>query len=342
MIFEISITIFALCGLVWLLGIIGNSALIFTYRSKGLTDRFNQLMVLLAVFDGVFLLTAPAVIPAFHMVGSEILATSPTMGSTGSNDELAAQLIAGSTHESTSESFSQYGKILLNILVILNQSALKGSIFTTIALSADKYLTECLGINTAKHTIWVTIGAISTLALLLSLPSPSFYFDIQSYNYLIGTMAFHFVITGLLPFAFLICLNVNLWKLLKECDQHLHSQSPTTRFSINMNTAKNLQESMFQTKLSMINSFIFISSQTLSWGPLIYMISSKSDTVAINEYVKHIRGRMDETASGDEEKFSVNTILWSVAFLLYILCSASNFYIYKFLYRRQEKNHTHA
>ena len=112
--------------------------------------------------------------------------------------------------------------------------------------------------------------------------------------------------------------------------------------SFNVNTAKNLEESIFQTKLSMINSFIFISSQTLSWGPLIYMISSKSDSDGLNKWTSRVVGRLDETASGDEAKFSVNTILWSVAFLLYILCSASNFYVYKFLYRRQEKNQTKA
>ena len=91
-----SAAMFTICGFVWLFGIIGNALLILTYKRKGLDVRFNQLMVTLAVFDISFLLTTPFVLWLFktaNQVGFEFL---------------------------------------WNTVFILNQLALKGSIFTTI------------------------------------------------------------------------------------------------------------------------------------------------------------------------------------------------------------------
>ena len=93
-----SAAMFTICGFVWLFGIIGNALLILTYKRKGLDVRFNQLMVTLAVFDISFLLTTPFVLWLFKTA-----------------------------------SHSEFGfKFLWNTVFILNQLALKGSIFTTI------------------------------------------------------------------------------------------------------------------------------------------------------------------------------------------------------------------
>ena len=89
---------FTICGFVWLFGIIGNALLILTYKRKGLDVRFNQLMVTLAVFDISFLLTTPFVLWLFK---------------TANNPEVGFEF-------------------LWNTVFILNQLALKGSIFTTI------------------------------------------------------------------------------------------------------------------------------------------------------------------------------------------------------------------
>ena len=91
-----SAAMFTICGFVWLFGIIGNALLILTYKRKGLDVRFNQLMVTLAVFDISFLLTTPFVLWLFK------------------------------NHTEVGFEF------LWNTVFILNQLALKGSIFTTI------------------------------------------------------------------------------------------------------------------------------------------------------------------------------------------------------------------
>ena len=93
-----SAAMFTICGFVWLFGIIGNALLILTYKRKGLDVRFNQLMVTLAVFDISFLLTTPFVLWLFK-----------------------------------TDNHSEVGfEFLWNTVFILNQLALKGSIFTTI------------------------------------------------------------------------------------------------------------------------------------------------------------------------------------------------------------------
>ena len=94
---------FTICGFVWLFGIIGNALLILTYKRKGLDVRFNQLMVTLAVFDISFLLTTPFVLWLFK-----------------------------------TDNHSEFGfEFLWNTVFILNQLALKGSIFTTIGKEND-------------------------------------------------------------------------------------------------------------------------------------------------------------------------------------------------------------
>ena len=98
-----SAAMFTICGFVWLFGIIGNALLILTYKRKGLDVRFNQLMVTLAVFDISFLLTTPFVLWLFHV------------------------------HPFKTDNHSEVGfEFLWNTVFILNQLALKGSIFTTI------------------------------------------------------------------------------------------------------------------------------------------------------------------------------------------------------------------
>ena len=101
----------SICGVVWLLGIIGNSALIFTYKRKGLDVRFNQLMVTLAVFDIIFLVTTPILPHALRLVGNV------------TRNETSTEFVY---HPSGS------GLVFWNSVYILNALAFKGSIFTTI------------------------------------------------------------------------------------------------------------------------------------------------------------------------------------------------------------------
>ena len=106
-----SIAMISICGVVWLLGIIGNSALIFTYKRKGLDVRFNQLMVTLAVFDIIFLVTTPILPHALRLVGNV------------TRNETNPEFVY---HPSGS------GLVFWNSVYILNALAFKGSIFTTI------------------------------------------------------------------------------------------------------------------------------------------------------------------------------------------------------------------
>ena len=168
--------------------------------------------------------------------------------------------------------------------------------------------------------------------MVLSLPSPSFYFHLltssgpeTSYNYLIGSMIFNLVIAGLIPFGVLIFMNVALYKWFKECIQTIRSN----RGSI---TDGSLDKSMFQTKLTIFISLIFIVSQCFSWIPLIYMISNQ-DFSTLLEFVSEKTERVGQFGT----YFSIRTVLWLVAFLFYIMCSSSNFYVYMILSRQDAK-----
>ena len=198
------------------------------------------------------------------------------------------------------------------------------------AVSADKYFeTSTKSVGTAKYSFKCTIGTILILALVLSLPSPSIYFDVSgkqaSYNYLVGSLCFQLVVGGLIPFGILIFMNVALYKWFKECIETIR----TNRGSI---TDESLDKNMFQTKLSIYISLIFIVSICLSWVPLIVMISIQ-DASTFHEYVQ---SRMDRVGQFGVH-WSINTVTISVAFLFYILNSSANFYVYMILSQQDEK-----
>ena len=131
-------------------------------------------------------------------------------------------------------------------IVIQNNQKPKNVTFL-IAVSADKYFeTSTKSVGTAEYTFKCTIGTILILALVLSLPSPSIYFDVSgkqaAYNYLVGSLCFQLVVGGLIPFGVLIFMNVALYKWFKECIETIR----TNRGSI---TDESLDKNMFQTKV---------------------------------------------------------------------------------------------
>ena len=242
-IYYILLVIFSICALIALIGIIGNIALILTYRRKGLNTRFNQLLVTLATFDLIFLLVIPSVPASFYFVS--IAKT---------NGFLA----------------------LFNIAYIVSYTALKGSIFTTIAITAERYLVDCKSVNTTKYSIWYTIGTIITAALVLSLPSMSFTADFlaakeetKAEKYLMATASINLILVSVIPTIILIYMNVELRKYLKECVEQLNSY----RGSINTASNLNLAKSTFQAKFALTISSIFVASQILLWIPNIYKVS---------------------------------------------------------------------
>ena len=240
---KIQLAIFSICALIALIGIIGNIALILSYKRKGLNTRFNQLLVTLATFDLIFLLVIPSVPASFYFVS-----TAKTNG-----------FLA-----------------LFNIAYIVSYTALKGSIFTTIAITAERYLVDCKSVNTTKYSIWYTIGTIITAALVLSLPSMSFTADFlaadeetKAKTYLTATASINLILVSVIPTIILICMNVELRKYLKECVEQLNSY----RGSINTASNLNLAKSTFQAKFALTISSIFVASQILLWIPNIYKVS---------------------------------------------------------------------
>ena len=242
---TILLGIFLISALIALIGIIGNIALILFYKKKGLNTRFNQLLVTLATFDLIFLLVIPSVPASFYFVS-----TAKTNG-----------FLA-----------------LFNIAYIVSYTALKGSIFTTIAITAERYLVDCKSVNTTKYSIWYTIGTIITAALVLSLPSMSFTADFlaakeetKAEKYLTATASINLILVSVIPTIILIYMNVELRKYLKECVEQLNSY----RGSINTASNLNLAKSTFQAKFALTISSIFVASQILLWIPNIYKVSHK-------------------------------------------------------------------
>ena len=258
---EIQLAIFSICALIALIGIIGNIALILSYKRKGLNTRFNQLLVTLATFDLIFLLVIPSVPASFYFVSNDAPGRSGRFLGTPNSTAKTNGFLA-----------------LFNIAYIVSYTALKGSIFTTIAITAERYLVDCKSVNTTKYSIWYTIGTIITAALVLSLPSMSFTADFlaadeetKAENYLMATASINLILVSVIPTIILMYMNVELRKYLKECVEQLNSY----RGSINTASNLNLAKSTFQAKFALTISSIFVASQILLWIPNIYKVSHK-------------------------------------------------------------------
>jgi len=242
---KVLLAIFSIGALIVLIGIIGNIALIVTYKRKGLNTRFNQLMVTLATFDLIFLLVIPIVPATFYFV------------STQQTDAVAAL-------------------VLFNIAYIVSYTSFKGSIFTTMAITAERYLVDCKSVNTNKYSIWWTIATIVTAALVLSLPSLSFTANFlaageetKAESYLTTTATINLILVSVIPTLILIYMNVALRKNLKACIEQFKSN----RGSFNPASNISLEKSIFQAKFALIVSSIFVASQIFSWIPLVYKVS---------------------------------------------------------------------
>ena len=245
---NILILVYVIAGfsaLLGLLGIIGNIGLIVVYRKKPLKVRFNALMLTLAIFDLIFILTVPAV--AISIISIFV-----------------------------SDLFWP-----LHITYYFNQVAFSGSILTTIAVAAERYLMVCKGKDSDKYAFKWTVATIVTSSLLISLPSPSFAYDLgldrgntNAQVYLIVTVCLKFLFFGLVPSGLIMFMNVSLYKKLKECKTHLEQSESSLGISSGAN--ESLLKTIFQTKLSLIISSVFVISQAFSWIPLIVSVSSPS------------------------------------------------------------------
>ena len=240
--FLILIIIFGFSALLGLLGIIGNIGLIVVYRKKPLNVRFNALMLTLATFDLILILTVITVVPAARYSPIELWP--------------------------------------LHITYYFNQVAFSGSILTTIAVAAERYLMVCKGKDTDKYAFKWTVATIVTSSLLISLPSPSFAHDLglESGNtnaqvYLIVTVCLKSVLLGLVSSGLIMFMNISTYKKLKECKIHLQSESS---LGFSSGASESLLKTIFQTKLSLIISSVFVISQAFSWIPLIAWVSSPS------------------------------------------------------------------
>ena len=101
----IKIIIYVFAALIWISGLIGNIKLILLYRKKDLKIRFNCLMLVLASFDLSYLLSVI------------FLLTSSKFG--GGDSDI--YMISG----------------------FVMHCNFKGSVFTTLAISIERYLVFC-------------------------------------------------------------------------------------------------------------------------------------------------------------------------------------------------------
>ena len=241
----ISAGISALLGL---FGIIGNIGLIVVYRKKPLKVRFNALMLMLATFDLLFILTVPAV------------------------------AILGIWTFKVRHLFWP-----LHVTYYFNQVAFSGSILTTIAMALERYLMVCKGKETDKYAFKWTVATIVAASLLISLPLPSFAMDLGLFRgqfdggntnaliYAKVTFGMKILLLGLVPSGLIMFMNISLYKKLKECKAQLQQYESSLGFS--SGASESLLKTIFQTKLSLIISSVFVISQAFSWIPLIIDVS---------------------------------------------------------------------
>ena len=252
-----AIGIAGISALLGLFGIIGNIGLIVVYRKKPLKVRFNALMLMLAIFDLIFILTVLLGVP----IGFTII------------------------FKGSKNMFWSY----LHISYYFNQVAFTGSILTTIAVAAERFLMVCKGKETDKYAFKWTVATIVTASLLISLPSPLFARELRStigntQVYLIATLCLKFLLLGLIPSGLILFMNISLYKKLKECKAHLQSES-SLGFSSGVN--ESLLKTIFQTKLTLIISSVFVISQALSWIPLILWVKDLWVSIRSLESLQH-------------------------------------------------------
>ena len=251
----ISAGISALLGL---FGIIGNIGLIVVYRKKPLKVRFNALMLMLATFDLLFILTVPAV------------------------------AILGIWTFEVRHLFWP-----LHVTYYFNQVAFSGSILTTIAMALERYLMVCKGKETDRYAFKWTVATIVAASLLISLPLPSFAMDLGLFRggggntnallYAKVTFGLKSLLLGLVPSGLILFMNTSLYKKLKECKAHLQQSESSLGFS--SGASESLLKTIFQTKLSLIISSVFVISQAFSWIPLIILLVSISSLASLEHKV---------------------------------------------------------
>ena len=212
--------------------------------------RCQHLMLTLAIFDLTFLLTIPSVLTSFYFLTTDDIDTT-----------------------------------LFNITYILMQFrfrfAWKGSVFTTVAITLERYLVDCRSININKYSFLLTLSIIVISALVLSLPALSFTANFlraglksEADNYMMATAILHFIAVGLFPPASLIYMNMALKENLGACREQL--KSFRRRGSVCPSSIANVKKSVYQANFAFIITCILLRSQILSWIPMIVKVTFPS------------------------------------------------------------------
>lgn len=248
-------------------GLIGNVAALVLFSTLKKQLKFHRLMMMLSTFD------------AFYVVLSFLLFALPQLC------------------KSYTESGAHF--FILPKALPLAQIALTGSIYSTLAITLERYLTVCHPFYTVSHK-WAAkryIIPIVSFAFLYNAPkffelytyidpekvaaNASLPYDITAsamrvnkYYITIYCIWMNFAFMGLVPFVLLIVLNsLTLRSLIV---QHRPSRNgsttlmPSASFHANSSTKRN---EIALAKVSLTIVFIFIICHSVKWIPNIYELA---------------------------------------------------------------------
>ena len=318
--FLFGVVLLTICGC---FGIIGNILLIFMFMRLDVKLTFHRLMILLAIYDTIFI--------GLCIIVFSFPAVSEAYISNGYHSCIAPTAIA------------------------FIQISLTGSIYCTVGISIERYLTVCHPFYMARKE-WGAKRYFVPIILFSIIFNISRFFELQlnsldnldknlmenqtttsytyqielsplrknKYYYSVYIIGLNFAFNGLIPFVIVILLNGLLYKSFNSiwrettshstCIQVLASNLALTRSNraiTNLAKSRLKFSELTLAKVSLIVVFVFVVCHSIRWIPNIYELIQ----------------RMCQNGTNIQWPYWVR-LLEQISNFLTVLNSSVNFYIY--------------
>ena len=266
LLFSVAVLLFAGC-----LGIVGNCSLIWLFMKSQAKLNFHRLMITLAIYDTILV--------SLCMIVFALPEVSEAYKSEGYHSHIAPKAVA------------------------VIQTSLTGSIYCTVCISIERYLTVCHPFYVARKK-WSAKRYILPTILFSILYNITRFFETRleynetiqmenggslgtqykyeirytslrqnKYYYSIYTVGCNFIFNGVIPFSLIISLNVSLYRRLKQIwkenpresivSHSLGARKGSTKRRIKLNELE-------LAKVSLIVMLVFVVCNSIRWIPNIY------------------------------------------------------------------------
>ena len=319
LLFSIVLLIIAGC-----LGLAGNCSLIWLFMKSKVKLNFHRLMITLAIYD--------IILVSLCMIVFALPEISEAYTSEGYHSHIAPKAVA------------------------VIQLSLTGSIYCTVCISIERYLTVCHPFYLSRKK-WSAKRYIIPTILFSILYNITRFFETRleyigledqtrenntiliendgnqetqykyeikytslrqnKYYYSIYTVGCNFLFNGLIPFSLIISLNVSLYRRLKQIWKENPRESIASLGSRKGSTKRRIKLNELElAKVSLIVMFVFVVCNSIRWIPNIYELLQR---------LHHDEGEEKDIKWPAWVDFMIH-----VNHFLTVFNSSVNFYIYYF------------